>query len=145
MLNEQKNAVWSDEDYDKLGWNMSRLYGFRLPGRNHRMIFDLDYILESPLNKTPHGIYKIAPATLEFFNVVDLKIQMDQGKFGETSFVSLERSNLRLTPNGKMNYWDYRIELSPDALIEFTSTGFRQTLLEGPTISEFPDLDREEK
>lgn len=143
MINEQKNTVWTDKDYNQLGWNMSRLYGLSLPGRQHIMSFQLDYVLESPLNNTDHGTWKVAPAKLEFFDVVDLKIQLDQNNYSETSFVSLERSNMRPTPNGKLNYWDYRIEFSPDAVIEFTSTGFRQTLLEEPTITEFQDLDRE--
>ncbi len=109
MMNEQKGAVWTDEDFSQLGWNMSRLYNLTMPGRKHRMVFHLDYVLESPLNKTAHSKWKIIPAKLEFFGVVDLKAKINQSNYSETDFVSIERSNKRPTPNGKLVYWDYQI------------------------------------
>ena len=143
MIKNKSNLVWTDEDYSQLGWSMSRLYGLILPGRQHCLSLQLDYVLESPLRKTTHGVWKVAPAKLDFFDVIDLKIKMKQRNFSEVTFVSLERSNMRPTPNGKLIYWDYRIEFSPDALIEFTSTGFRQLLIGDVETTEFQDLDRE--
>jgi len=143
MANEQKGTIWSNNDFDQLGWSMSRLYGMNLPGRQHQMVFHLDYILESPLSNSTGVGWTVAPAKLEFYNVADLRIELNQSNYSETSFVSIERINERLTPNGKFDYWDFKIELSPNGKIEFTSTGFRQTLLADPIKTEFQDLDRE--
>lgn len=140
---KHENTIWSGDDFDQLGWNMSRLYGIVLPGRQHRLTFHVDYILESPLSNTSDEDWSIAPAKLEFFDVVGLNIQLAQTNHSEVCFVSVERSNQRPTPNGKLVYWDYKIELSSESIIEFTATGFQKTLLANSEKTENQDLDRE--
>lgn len=134
---------WTDDDFDELGWNNNRVYGFILPGRSRKFTLLLDYALRNPLSKDSFSQWELVPVQLTFENVINLVLNIDSGNYSETDIVNVVRQAGGHTPNGKMQQWDYRIELSPYGLITFTATSFIQTSLAASSSSEKYDLDRE--
>lgn len=135
--------TWSDADFALLGWNNNRLYGWVLPGRNHQLTLFLDYSLRNPIANNDFGKWELVPVELIFENVVNLKINLNMENYSEVDITSINRNNKHLTPNNKMTYWDYKINLSCEGFISFTSTGFNQKTLSSPIVSETYDLGRE--
>lgn len=136
--------IWSEKDFTNMGWNSSRLYGLLLPGRNHKLTLMLDYVLQRPKS----GIsdlkqWELIPVNLIYENVVDLEIKITMSKYTEIDIIDVSRSNERLTPNGKMTYWDYYIELSSDNFLQFTATNFTQRAIANPVVTKNSDLNRE--
>ncbi|UTW58741.1 hypothetical protein KFE96_00085 [Kordiimonas sp. SCSIO 12603] len=133
--------IWNTADFEQMGWSLSRIYGWSLPGVDGIFTLWLDYVLESPLSKKNEK-FLVAPARLFFDNVKNLKIQLDCGLSDVVDVVSLERFNSRPTPNGELIYMDYRLELR-SGLLSWTSTGFKQVLQDAPIWSDRMDLNRE--
>jgi len=136
---------WTNRDFTTLGWNASRLYGWILPGREHKFLLHIDYCLKTPITDQAIGKYEIVPVELIFEDVVGLKINIDLDNYTELDITHIERTNKRSSPNGKLTYWDFHVSLSVGGEISFTSTGFTQTTLSNPIITEGFDLDREIK
>ena len=134
---------WTDFDFPKLGWKASRLYGWILPGRQHQFVLFIDYCLRHPITNPEFNQYELVPAELIFENVIGLKINLDMDSYSELDIVNIERINNRPSPNGKITLWDYTVSLSREGSISFTSTGFTQTTLSEPVITDNFDLDRE--
>ena len=142
-MNYPVGHTWTDSDFTMMGWNNTRLYGWVFPGRNHQFLLLLDYTLRNPITDESFANYELVPVELAFENVVNLKINLHMENYSEIDIVNIERTNKRLTPNGKMTYWDYSITLSNEGLISFSATGYTQKTLSNPVVSETYDLGRE--
>lgn len=142
-MSVRRGKKWEDKDFDQLGWNNNRVYGFMLPGRRHKFKLFLDYAIQNPISDTEIGKWELVPVELVFADVVNLRIDLDIENFSEIGIVNIERGNRRPTPNGKLVYWDYVIDVSPGNSIAFSSTSFTQTAVANSVISDAYDLDRE--
>jgi hypothetical protein len=98
-----------------------------LPTAPHPFVLYLDYVLQSPLNSKAPG-FLVAPAKLSFFNPVNVRLDLDVGHSADVDLVAVDRGSERPTPNGKLQYRDYRIETDA-GLISLTATAIRQELL----------------
>jgi len=130
--------IWTDSEFDDLGWHDCRLYRMQFPDENFRLSFDIDYIFKWE-KVSEHFKFWVAPCDLMFSDVSGLKINVDY-KDSMLMFISeVKRSNPRLSPNGKVTIWDFLIECDNGQII-FSSTGFRQTIRSQPVLSESQDL-----
>lgn len=67
-------AVWSDRDFDVMGWHDSTIYSLGVVEYDEdtlpptRLLFDLDYIVRwlEPVRPARHFTFWVAPATLVF-------------------------------------------------------------------------------
>ncbi len=119
-------SFWIDSGFDNIGCNNSSHLAITIPDEDHTLSLDISLFAGELFSERQPNIAYV-PANLTFFNVVNLTVKIDQQNVVGLDIVSIERSEPRPTPNRKLEYRDYSIELSPYGLIEFTSTGFRQT------------------
>lgn len=141
----KKGKVWNDSDFTELNWNLTRLGGLMLPGVSHELIFLLDYALRNPMDFSDEKKWELVPVSLTFYNVVNLKIEIDLGNYTELDIVHISREWRGYTPNGKLNYWHFRIDLNPSGIVSFLSTSFNQTAIEDSEVTENYSFERESK
>lgn len=73
-----EKRTWSHADFKEMGWHDSNIYRMAL---NSDLVLDIDYILkwnQPDLEGMPFTFW-IAPATLVFKNITDLKFDIDLG------------------------------------------------------------------
>lgn len=69
--------VWTDADYEQMGWHDCRIRAFAFLGDELQLMLDIDYIFEWV--QLPDSVYFqfwVAPATLIFENVYDIEIDI---------------------------------------------------------------------
>jgi hypothetical protein len=133
--------VWTDADFAEMGWHDAALYSMAYPHADCAISFDIDYIFEWHWSSNEVQGWDVAPCTLSFENVGDLRVSLDWKTQGDTWIQNITRRNRRLSPNGKFVCWDYEIELDIGS-ISFHATGFRQTVRSEPIFSKFQSLGR---
>ncbi len=134
---------WTEQDFEQLSWHDNHVYAVRLDVGDteqnewrSELVFDVDHIVEWV--KGENGVlFRVAPATLRFHNVTDLKIHVDGGDSGhqvainEWSIHDVTREQVK---DQKIcldqPYYAWRIELNwpRGGLISFGASGFTQVL-----------------
>ena len=120
-----------------MDWHDSHVHGlFIVRGQDGTgsLILDIDYILEWDLPKG-EKVYRhlIAPATLTFVSMYDLKLHLDYRSCGTSPFSidGIERQ-ANLNPYGHSTY-AWRIPVNfPSGEISFVASGFKQALRAAP-------------
>ncbi|KQU08368.1 hypothetical protein [Rhizobium sp. Leaf453] len=133
--------IWTEADFVDMGWHDAVLYSMSFPQANYTIRLDIDYIFKWHWEREAVRRWDVAPCTLEFNNVSDLRVSLDWQTQGDTSIQDITRTNSRLSPNGKIMLWDYQIELDVGDL-RFTATGFTQTVRKPPIFSTSQALDQ---
>lgn len=112
-----------------------------------RLVFDLDYILEWLRKDTGRFQFRIAPATLTFREVTNLRISIDYPAMSaamapfsisviERSFEEQERYTVQI--------WKMEINF-PEGLISFESPGYHQILRGNSMLSDSQILTPSER
>lgn len=135
--------VWTDADFAEMGWHDAALYAMTFPQADCAISFDIDYIFASHRANDEFQGWDIAPCTLEFENIGDLRVSIDWQRQGDTWIQGITRRDRRLSSNGQFELWDYEIELDIGNF-NFSATGFKQTVRRAPTFSTVQSLGREE-
>jgi hypothetical protein len=136
------SEIWTDENFADMGWHDAIVYSMSFPQADHVLKFDIDYIFKWHWGPEKVNGWDVAPCSLVFDNVSDLKVSLVWGTQGDTSIMDITRANPRPTPNGKVVQWDYLIELDVGNL-GFTATGFTQTVRKPPVLSDSQALGRQ--
>lgn len=136
--------IWTDADFDDMGWHDSRLYSLSFPDENFEFSLDIDYIFQWVQPTSISFQFWVSPCTLVFENVIDLKIDIDFSNSITISIIGIERSSDRMSPNGKAVMWKYAIE-TDKGILTFLSTGFRQYVRDNPRLIDSQDLGRAEQ
>jgi hypothetical protein len=125
---------------DRLSWHDNLIYGLHLrcpdPERGvwrSDLILDIDHIVEWVRSKNARVRFRVAPATLVFHDVGDLRIDVDFKGHGEAlnelsiAEITHEPSDL---PANRMGRERWRIALSMPAgsEIAFVASGYTQSL-----------------
>jgi hypothetical protein len=126
--------TWTEADFADMGWHDAVLHSMSFPQANCKIRFDIDYIFKWHWEDEAVRGWDVAPCTLEFNDVSDLRGSLDWQMRGDTSVQDITRKNSRLSSNGKIMLWDYQIELDVGGLY-FTATGFTQTARRPPIFS----------
>jgi hypothetical protein len=121
-----EKSIWTEADFDKMGWHDSWIYalGFITPDEDKQsdLILDIDYIFEwiQPNLPDNHFTFQIAPCTLVFHEISDLKMELETGLMWQ---IELEIDELnRRDENGK-TIWTIETH---NGYIEFQASGFSQ-------------------
>jgi hypothetical protein len=122
MTYEIEKRIWTNSDFDKMGWHDNHIYKIRL---NEDLEMDLDYIFKwnlPDIEGLPFTFW-VAPATLVFKNIKDLKFEFDIGLEDSFEIEYIERKN--------QNQWTV---ITRQGDIQFTSEGFEQFIRQDPSF-----------
>jgi hypothetical protein len=122
MKYEIEKRIWTDSDFDKMGWHDNHIYKIRL---TEDLEIDLDYIFkwnQPDIEGLPFTFW-VAPATLVFKNIKDLKFEFDVGVEDSFEIEDIEREN--------KNRWTI---ITRQGDIQFTSDGFEQFIRQDPSF-----------
>ncbi|MBI0401369.1 hypothetical protein [Cyclobacterium marinum] len=120
---ELEKKIWTDADFEKMGWHDCRIYKIRL---TEKLELDIDYILQwnkPDIEGLPFTFW-VAPATLVFKNINNIQIEIDTA-FDE----AVEIEDIELNKSDNKIQWTI-ITLQGD--IEFTADGFTQWIRQEP-------------
>lgn len=141
---------YTEAEFDQLSWHDSHVYGVHISVGDMEkgdwrsdLIFDIDYIVEWVCEADGCCQFLVAPVTLTFRHVIDLRMAIDWGKSGfqtaihEISFAQVTRSQIE---NQKIcldrPYYDWKIETNfpKEGRITFGASGFTQVLRAEPVL-----------
>ncbi|HEX8430100.1 MAG TPA: hypothetical protein VF625_02390 [Longimicrobium sp.] len=130
-----EKAVWTDADFEEMGWHDVPIHATAYLSELDEIAFDIDYILKwvNPAAGETFYSFWIAPATLVFENVTDLRIDLEF--FGNNITIQhLSRADMQPTRQGFIGpdaAWLWTLNCLEGA-IQFRATGFRQTIRRVP-------------
>jgi len=134
---------WDNDDFNNMDWHDCRIYSITLPEKELSLILDIDYIFEWILNDDM-DLFKfwISPCKLAFFDVSKLKIQLDYKNSVGMDINEILMMNPTRLPNAKKDIYDFEI-VTEYGYISFSSTGFEQTVIEQPILSDSINIGRD--
>ena len=121
---------WSHKDFEKMGWHDCMIHGIVFKWENHELVLDIDYILEwiNPENDETYYKFRISPATLIFFNVWNLNLNLEDSL--KTQIVDLTRtapSKPRGNATGADNTLEYNWVIeTTNGVLSFKASGYNQ-------------------
>lgn len=122
---------WTDADFEELSWHDNHVHGITINSAATvfgELILDLDFIVEWVCAPGGSCDFRIAPATLTFREVTDLKIAIDYASVS-ASVCPFSIAGIKRTPRDSGRSFDWAIEVNwPRGEISFQASGFRQTL-----------------
>ena len=122
MPYELEKRIWTDADFDKMGWHDNLIYKIRLA---EDLEMDIDYILQwnQPEVEGLPFTFWIAPATLVFKNVTDLRFEFDMhfSELGEIDFIERKSDS----------HWIINTQRGD---LEFRADGFEQFIRQDPSF-----------
>ncbi len=120
MTYKLEKKIWTDDDFDQMGWHDCNIYKVRL---TEDLELDIDYILqwnEPDLEGLPFTFW-IAPATLVFKQVKDLTLEFSIGYEDAFEIEDIERDDQQL--------WTI---ITRHGDFQFTCEGFEQFIRQDP-------------
>lgn len=151
----------TDADFARLSWHDDTLYGLRLEVGDvarddwrSELVLDLDHIVEWVCGADRSARFRVAPATLTFHDVTDLRVALDWGHSGHRTALSepqIDRITRAAVADQKIcldrPYYRWRIAFNwpRGGEIGFGASGFSQTLRTAPALLDqqrLPPADR---
>jgi hypothetical protein len=160
MTGRRELLTWTDASFETMSWHdcVIRSIGFSEPdltdGSVPELEFDIDYIVDWPCEPGGSGLFSVAPATLSFLLVTDLRLEL---RWPETDFAVVPGlpviSELlrepapvhRVLPNGPYFRWTLRLSEPPGGRISFGAAGFRMELRAAPVQTAEQSLSAEQR
>lgn len=142
-----ERSRWSGADLEQMSWHDAPVHGIAYLSESHEIAFDLDYLLKwvRPAAGEVHFTFWIAPATLTFENVRDLRLDLDS--FGGLTILNVTREDEKPTREGfegPAADWRWTLDCL-EGVIQFRATGFRQKLRRPPVHSRTQRLPLSER
>ena len=122
MTYELEKNIWTDSDFDQMGWHDNHIYKIRL---TQDLELDIDYIFKwnPPDLEGLHYTFWIAPATLVFKNIRNIIFELTTGFEDGFEIEDIEREN--------ENQWTI---ITRQGDIQFISEGFEQYVRQAPSF-----------
>ncbi len=147
--------VLTDADYDSISWHDCIFWRISFPVGNpstagwaSELLLDIDYILDA-VSENDTIQYRIAPATILFKDVTDLRIDIDWGSSGnqnaihEVAIDSISRvlqSEAKVCLDRPYYSWEVTTNWPTGGKVAFGASGFVQTLLSDAIVCPVPSL-----
>jgi hypothetical protein len=126
-----EKAVWTDGDFDTMGWHDARVHAiaFHEDEHNAELLLDLDYIVRwtDPEPPAEYFSFRVAPATLVFGNVWDLDGEL--GAAWTRTLLQIENIHRHDPENDRQRgsgLQPWVIEWSQGHELTLLASGFRQ-------------------
>lgn len=100
--NIEKKKVWTEVDFDQMNWHDVHIHAISFDA-GYRFLLDIDYILQwiDPVAENAYCQFYIAPCTLVFENVSDLKIDIEVVEPFQIQIYDLNRTDPRRPINAE--------------------------------------------
>ena len=151
----------TDGDFDRLSWHDCHIWGIELrAGETEEgdwtsdLALEIDYILEWLCGVQTEVQFRVAPATLVFHGVTDLRIGIDWGRSGfqcslhELSMDGIQREVIleqKVFLDRPYYRWTIRLNWPSNGEIAFGAAGFTQTLRAEPVLIDTQSLSLRER
>lgn len=151
---------YTESEFDQLSWHDDHVYGFDLelgdPERDDwtsDLVLDLDHIVEW-VRGEDRMRFRVAPASLVFHGVTDLRIALaweDTGFRATPYLPSIDAIERRPVEDQKVFLdrpyyaWEIRFNGPRGGAIGFGAVGFTLALLREPTLCDEQQLTREQR
>jgi hypothetical protein len=118
-----EKKIWTESDFEQMGWHDCNIYKM---GLTHDLVFDIDYILKwnKPDIEGLSFTFWLAPSTLVFKNVKNLHFDIDLGFHDTIEIDDIEKEE---TENG--TNWNV---ITQQGDFEFISDGYKQFIRQDP-------------
>lgn len=142
---ELEKPVWSEADFEVMGWHDSTIWGMLANSEEWEFLFDLDYIFKwvHPSEDETYFKFWVAPVTMVFENSSDVKVNIESSQ-GHIEIADLYMENPTKTPTGKLTNHTYRFECNEGA-ISLKATGFKMYVRKSPVLLEKQSFDFKER
>lgn len=135
-----KKEIWTHLDFEQMGFHDNRVYSLNFPGEDMLMRMDIDYIFEWIRNEGSNGYsFRVAPCTIGFNGVLNLKFDLDFDNEIGLEILSLEQEE-KENNAGAARYL-YKVE-TDKGNIEFTASGYTMKLRRQPALVDSQFLGR---
>lgn len=140
--------IWTHDDFDAMGWHDVNIHAVTCNFAEFELVFDIDYIFAwvNPEPPSDYFTFWIAPCTLVFRNVRDLKINL--GDPLGLQIMDITRSNPRCPRNAEhidlKTEWSWNLDMLQGS-IDFSSAGYSQFTRRPPVRSRLQRLTPEER
>lgn len=123
---ELEKWVWTENDFEQMGWHDATIYGVRL---NQNLEIDLDYIFQwnQPEVKGFQFTFWVGPCTLVFESPTELSFELTQS-FDDKW---LEIQDIEMTVVDNERHW---IIITQQGDMSFKSDSFKQIVRELPSL-----------
>jgi hypothetical protein len=154
-------VAYTESDFDRLSWHDCHVWRLELragdPETNDwtsDLVLDLDFIAEWLCEVGGGARFRVAPATLVFHGVTDLRIGIDWGSTGfqcalhEVSIDRIERAPIqdqKVFLDRPYYRWIIRLNWPSSGEIAFGAVGFTLTLRGEPVLIDKQSLSRLER
>ena len=152
---------YTEADFGRLSWHDCHIWrvGLRAGDPDEQdwtsdLVLDVDYIVEWLCDVGGGGQFRLAPATLVFHGVTDLRINIDWGRSGfqgalhELSIDGIEREPIqdqKVYLDRPYYRWTIRLNWPAAGEMVFGAVGFTQTLRGEPALMEKQSLSRRQR
>jgi hypothetical protein len=149
-LTTEPQRVWTDADFGEMSWHDNAVHGLEIRSGLHgsgELLLDIDYIVEWLCEADGSCQFRLAPATLAFQEVYELKLDVDYAAATASvtpfSIAHIERQQHAIAGSP---LWQWVIALSwPRGSITFQARGFRQSLRGSPVVKREQCLEANER
>jgi hypothetical protein len=135
--------LWTEADFEQMGWHDSYIHAVAFLPEQFEVAFDIDYILQwvQP-SEDQYCRFWVAPATLVFENIHDLKLDLEP--FEAVEIADLHRDDPKRPINaeyiGRDTEWRWRIE-THQGDITLRAIGYKQHFRRQPIFTRSQSLD----
>jgi hypothetical protein len=134
------HAPETEADFDRMSWDGCRIWKIEIAAGEGTadLILGLDLVVDALCGFNQEARFKLAPATLTFHTVTDLKVDVDCGNSGHLLMVqplSIAEIDRAATRSPSYFAWRIRMGWPRGGEIAFGAAGFTQVLLAEPIIS----------
>jgi hypothetical protein len=151
-------TTYTEADFDELSWHDCSIWGMALQNGGGEPVFepadlalDIDFIVEWLRGVGAPARFRVAPATLVFHNVTDLRIKMDTTHSGADyrmalspwAILRIERRPIEspeVYPGTQFYAWTLVLGTPTPGEIHFGASGFTQELRADPVLTEHQSL-----
>ena len=139
--------IWTNRDFDLMGWHDATIYAFALKPEQFELLLDIDYILKwvDPVPPNDYYTFWVAPATLVFEGVHDIRVDLDIRYIQDISLQGIEREGPIASPDNKqISEWMWTLEAN-EGIIKFRASGYRQYFRSEPIVTNLQGLSLDER
>jgi hypothetical protein len=130
---DKERRVWTDADFEDMSWHDNHVHGFQIRSGDYgagELDLDLDYIVEWLCAEDGSYEFRLAPATLTFREVTELRIELDyQGVSAGLVPFSIDGISREdgVVATESPRRWTVNLNW-PRGLLAFRASGFTQRL-----------------
>lgn len=147
----------TDAEFDQLSWHDCTIWGLELHPPDPEagdwtgdLALDIDFIVEWLCGVGRRTQFRVAPATLRFHMVSDLRLAIAWGQAGallhEMSIDHVAREPMPTAPREQPGYcWRIALNWPQAGEITFQAVGFTQTLRAAPMVTDQQSLTRRQR